>query len=311
MQVSEGSPSRASLGAFAVAVFIGGTNFVAVRFSNEDLDPQFGAVLRFGLATLVFLAIAKLRRLPMPRGREAVGAILYGGLGFGVAYGFLYYALVGLTAGTASVILAASPLVTFVLAVLIGQESFSPGSIVGGLLAVCGIAVLSANSLGGDLHPIYLISAFLGTLAVAGSTVIIKAFPQGHPVTTNALGMGAGVVILVISSLAFGERWALPDEGRTWLVLSWLVLVGSVALFQLFLFVVKSWTASATMYAIALMPVVTVLLASLVADEPITPELVAGVLLVMLAVYIGAIRPRATAERPQGPRRADSATPVR
>lgn len=296
MQGSQGSPSGGSLAAFAAAVFIGGTNFVAVRFSNEDLDPQFGAALRFTLAALVFVAIAKVRRLPMPRGRQAVGALLYGGLGFGVAYGLLYYALVGLTAGTTSVILAASPLITLGLAVLIGQERFSVGAVIGGVLAVCGIAVLSAGSLGGDLRPIYLISAFLGAVAVAGSTVIIKGFPQAHPVTTNAVGMGAGVVILTISSLALGERWVLPDEGRTWLVLTWLVLVGSVTLFQLFLFVVKSWTASATMYAIALMPVVTVLLGSLIADEPITLELMAGVVLVMSAVYIGAIRPRARAE---------------
>lgn len=49
------------------------------------------------------------------------------------------------------------------------------------------------------------------------------------------------------------------------------------------------------LYAIALMPVVTVTLGSILADEPITIELVAGVVLVMLAVYIGAITPRAPA----------------
>jgi drug/metabolite transporter (DMT)-like permease len=38
------------------------------------------------------------------------------------------------------------------------------------------------------------------------------------------------------------------------------------------------------------MPVVAVTLGALLADEPITPEVVVGALLVVVAVYVGAIR---------------------
>ena len=38
--------------AFATAVLLGGGNFVAVRFSNQELDPLWGAALRFGLLLL-------------------------------------------------------------------------------------------------------------------------------------------------------------------------------------------------------------------------------------------------------------------
>jgi drug/metabolite transporter (DMT)-like permease len=291
-------PDRLTLAAFAGAVVIGGGNFVAVRFSNEDLDPLFGAGIRFAAASLLLFAIVGLRRLPLPRGRAAWGAAVYGLLGFGVSYAFLYYALVGLTAGTSSVILAAVPLMTLALAVLHGQEKFSLRGIVGGLLAIAGIGILSMSTLGGDLSPRYFIAALLGMVAVAESSVIVKSFPKAHPVTTNAVGMAAGALLLVILSLAFREDWVVPQSGRTWLVLGWLVIFGSVGLFVLFLYVIGRWTASATVYAVTLMPVVAVTLGALIKDEAVTADLVVGGGLVLLAAYVGAISQRKTRARP-------------
>ena len=299
----DSAPDRTTLTAFFGAVVIGGTNFVAVRFSNEELEPLFGAALRFGAATLLFFAIMRIRRLPMPYGRAAVGAVLYGVLGFGLAYGLLYFALVELTAGTTSVIMASVPLITLLLAVLHRQERLSARGVVGGALAIAGIAVLSTNSLGGELPPAYVLAAVLGAIAAAESSVVAKGFPRTHPVTTNAVGMAAGTMFLVAASLAFGEQWTLPSGARTWAALAWLVVAGSVGLFLLFLFVVMRWTASATTYALTLMPVVAVTLGIVLADERLRVEVVAGGLLVVVAVYVGALGGRRSGrvEAPEAP----------
>ena len=291
-------PDRATLAAFLGCALIGGSNFVAVRFSNEDLDPMFGATIRFTLATLLLFAIMAVMRLPVPRGRAAVGAAVYGTLGFGVSYAFLYLALVELDAGMSSVILAGTPLFTLGLAVLHGQERFTTRGLIGGALAITGIGILSAGSLEGDIPPAYLLAAVLGMLSVAESSVLIKTFPRTHPITTNAFGMAWGTLFLAVASLILGETWALPQTPRTWFVLGWLVVAGSVGLFVLFLFVIARWTASASVYVLTLMPVVAVTLGALLADEQVTIELVAGGALVLLAVYIGAItQERASPQR--------------
>lgn len=287
---------RVTLGAFAGAVAIGGSNFVAVKLSNDDLEPMFGAGLRFAAAALLLVALMRLRRLDAPRGRDAIGPALYGLLGFGVSYGLLYYALQGLTAGTAAVFMACTPLITLVLAVLHGQERFTARGVAGGALAVSGIAVISVGSLGGELGPRYLVAAFAGVVAVAESSVLVKGFARAHPITTNAVGMLAGAGLLLAASLAFGESWEVPADLRTWLVLAWLVVPGSIGLFALFVFVITRWTASATVYALTLMPVVAITLGALVEDEPVTVELLAGAALVMAAVYVGALSTTTSAE---------------
>jgi drug/metabolite transporter (DMT)-like permease len=269
---------------------VGGANFVAVKYSNKELEPTWGAALRFSLATLIFLAIAWLRRVPLPSGRAFVGAALYGLLGFGLAYYFLYYALVGLTAGTSSVMIAAAPLATLVLAVVHRQERFTKSGVFGGLLAIAGIGVLSSGSLGGDLSPLYLLSALLGVLCIAESAVVIKAFPRAHPIATNAVGMAAGAAFLVVTSLLLGDEWTLPTKAETWAAIAWLVAAGSVVLFLLYLYLIERWSASATNYVVTLMPIVAVSLGALLDDESITIEVVLGGLLVLSAVYVGALR---------------------
>jgi drug/metabolite transporter (DMT)-like permease len=185
--------------------------------------------------------------------------------------------------------------------VLHGQERFSLKGIVGGLLAIAGIGILSTSTLGGDLSPRYFIAALLGVVAVSESSVIVKSFPKAHPVTTNAVGMAAGAALLIVASLVGGEDWIVPRTGRTWLVLGWLVVFGSVGLFVLFLYVIGRWTASATVYAVTLMPVVAVTLGALLADEDVTLGLVVGGGLVLLAAYVGAISQRKRVRPTGGP----------
>jgi drug/metabolite transporter (DMT)-like permease len=195
---------RSTLAAFLGAAIIGGSNFVAVRFSNEELDPMFGAGFRFALATILLLGIMALTGRRLPRGRAAAGALIYGLLGFGLSYALLYIALVELPAGTSSLILAVTPLFTLILAVAHRQESFSRRGLVGAALAVVGIAILSGGSLGSEFPLPYLLAAVLGAVCIAESSVIVKSFPRTDPITTNAVGMGAGTVLLAIGSLVFG-----------------------------------------------------------------------------------------------------------
>lgn len=270
-------------------MIIGGSNFIAVSISNTELPPLFGAALRFSMATVLFFIIARLWRVVPAHGRSLRGAALYGFLNVGTSYAFLYYALIGLSAGTVSVIIASVPLFTLAIAVLSGQEHLSAKRVIGGILAVVGIAVLSLEGLRGDLGLPYFVAALLGTVSIAASTVVAKAYPDVHPVNMNAIGGAAGTLFLVVASLILGEQWELPQNTTTWIAVSWLSIVGSVGLFSLFLFVVKRWAASATAYAATGMPVIAAGLGMVILNQPITIEVLAGGALVIVAVYVGAL----------------------
>jgi drug/metabolite transporter (DMT)-like permease len=292
MNRQDGQVDGATFGAFTGAVVIGGANFVAVKLTVDELDPLFGAASRFALGGLVFFAILALMRIPLPRGAALAGAAVYGALGFGAAYALMYVALVELSVGVASVLMATVPVFALVLAAVQRLEPITVRGLAGGVLAVAGIAVLSAPSLGGDVPVGYLLAALVAPVVIAEATVVAKRFPKTHPVAANAVGMLVGTALLAAVSLVLGEAWTLPQDSATWAAAAWLVVAGSVGLFWLFLFVVQRWTASASTYAIPLMPVVAVALAAALTDEGLGWLEAIGGVLVIAGAYVGAVRPK-------------------
>ena len=289
MAAAQRGPARVTLVAFALMVTLGGANFVAVRTSNKELEPFWGAGLRFALAAVLFVALALARRLAWPRGRVLVHTVLYGVLGFAVSYALLYWALVRVAAGVATVVLAAVPLVTLLLAVLQGMERLRPRAVVGALLAVVGIGWMFLGASRATLPLTALAALVAAVLAIGQSVILAKRVSSNHPVMTNAVGMLAGAAVLLALSAVAGEPWAVPHRADVLWAVGYLVVPGSIGLFLLVLYVVRSWTASASSYAFVLFPVVTLALGALLADEPVTLRAVAGAVLVMTGVWFGAL----------------------
>lgn len=287
------SPGGMTLSLFAVAVTLGGANFIGVRFSNRELDPFWGAGLRFSLAALLFIGIAAALKLRWPRGRQLGYTMLYGFLSFALFYALMYWALVRVTAGVATVVLAVVPLVTLLLAAAHGMESLGLRSVVGSFLAIAGIVWMTFGPQEVVL-PFAALLAFLAAAVTAGESVILSKKVSGyHPAMTNAVAMATGAVVLLAISAVTGDRWALPTQGEVIWSLIYLVTLGSAGLFVVLLLVVRKWTASATSYAFVLFPVSTMLLGAWIADEPITGQGVAGAILVMSGVWFGALSPGA------------------
>ena len=63
-------------------------------------------------------------------------------------------------------------------------------------------------------------------------------------------------------SVVIGEPHALPSQGATWAAIAYLVSIGTVGVFLLFLFVLQRWQASAVAYIFVLAPFVSVGLAA-------------------------------------------------
>jgi drug/metabolite transporter (DMT)-like permease len=288
--VTRARPDAVTLAAFAVMAIIAGSNFVAVRFSNQELPPFWGATLRFAIACALFFLVMRWRHAAVPRGRALAGVALYGALGFGASYALMYWALVSVTAGLAAVLVALVPLLTFFLAIAHGLERFRLRGLVGAVIAVAGIAVVFAEQLGGRVEIGPLLACIAAAVCVAESAVVAKLFPRVDPAATNAVGMLTGLAILAPLSLVAAETWTLPQRSDTIMALLYLVTIGSVGLFGLFLYVLRRWTATATSYLLVVSPLVTVAVASLLAGEHVTAQFAVGALLVAAGVYVGALR---------------------
>jgi drug/metabolite transporter (DMT)-like permease len=282
---------KSTFAAFVVAVIFLGVNFVAVRFSNQELPPFWGAALRFMIASILLFSIVRLRNIPLPQGAALTGAVLFGLFSFAISYAFLYWGLTRVSSGMASVMFATIPLITQLVASLIGQERLTGKGMLGATIVIAGIAVVFMEQLKFDIPFTYLGAILLGVVSSALSGIVVKYYPKSHPVSTNFVGMGVGAILLLVLSSFTREMKSLPSLPTTWLALGWLVL-SSIVGFVLIVWLLSRWSATATSYIGVLTPLVTVVVASLLAAETPTLTFLAGSALVLLGVYVGALSPQ-------------------
>jgi drug/metabolite transporter (DMT)-like permease len=100
--------------------------------------------------------------------------------------------------------------------------------------------------------------------------------------TAGVLGIAASAVL--------GEPMAIPAHPSTWLAIGYIVFLGSVALFGLYLFGLGRWSASGMSYSTLLLPFVSVTAANLLTGESATPAFVVGGVVMLAGVYLGAFR---------------------
>jgi drug/metabolite transporter (DMT)-like permease len=271
-----------------MVVFAGG-NPVAVRFSNSWLPPFWGATLRFTAAGLIFWVIVLVRGIALPRGRALLGTVLYGVLSIGASYAALYWGLVRVPAGLTGAMLALVPLMTLLFAWAHGLEDLRWRALLGALVATAGVVLGVVGGLGGNIHLLSLLALVAGIACIAEAGVIFKLLPKADPMVTNAVALTAGTPLLFGLSLLTGEQQGLPSTPNSWAAFGYLSLIGSVAVFYLYLHVLSRWTASAASYAFLLIPVSTVVIAAWLAGEVITTSFLIGAVLVLVGVWVGAI----------------------
>ena len=290
METVNHSSNRLTMFAFFLTALLGGGNSVAVRFSNVELAPYWGATIRLGASAILFWLIVYLWRIPIPQRRDALVLLLTGFFAVGLSFGLLYFGFVKLQASLGSVIIALGPLMTFFLAILHGLEKFRWQSLLGGVIALTGISIAVRAQLGTEIPILSVLALIAGSAISAEGNVILKILsPKSDPMATNALTLSSGLLFLSLTSLLIGEAHNIPTLPATWTAIAYTVVPGSVITFYLFVWLLSRWSASATSYVIMLFPIVATIAGALLAGEQITPAFILGGTLVLIGVWIGAL----------------------
>lgn len=285
-----GSQARIVTLAFIAETILAGANGVAIRFSNREIAPLWGASLRFAFAAVLLVGAVLVLRLVLPRGKALLGAMLFGLFQFAGAFGFAYLALVHIHAGLGQTLLALVPLATLLLAVVQRQERLSIPAVGGTLLGLAGIGLIFLSPGRESIPTLSLLYLLASVICFAQALVVVRRLPSIHPITLNAVGMITGALVLLITSVLLGESRVLPYQTDTWIALVYLVVVGSIIVFLLHVFIAQHWSASRASYVMVTIPLVAIVLSAWLDQEPVTASLILGAFLVLGGVYIGALR---------------------
>lgn len=278
-----------------VSSALGGTAAAVTRYLVNEADPVLIALLRFGTGFLCVLPVAVLMRVRFPPRADWAAVAALGVSFFAVFFIFYNIAMSFTTAARASLALATLPLQTMLVGALLGIEPLSRRKALGVAIAMSGVALALATGLA-HAPP----GAWRGELIMFGAVLCMafyNVWSRPFIERSSALGfltagMGAGAMALLAAGLASGRLVALGNfHAGGWLAAGYLGVGGGALAFILWVLALQRASPTRVANTMTVNPVAAALLAAVLVEEPITLNLVTGLVAVFGGIWI------ATAER--------------
>jgi len=264
--------------------------FIAGKVVLAEMTPLAAATWRYLLA-MGILAPFALRRQRRPGLRGVLVPLTVMVVCGGILYPWLFLLALKYTSATnTSLLIALNPMLTVLLAPLVG-EGVPRRRLAGVALALVGAATVVTKGEWRDLGDLAAHRGDLIAMAAASAWAAFNLASRGavkriSPALTNSIVYGAGAIALGL--LARGEHpWTQLSAASPAALASLLVMVlmSSVLAGQLFLVGVRVLGVSRAVAFIYLVPVVTAVLSLLVLDERLQPVQIIGGAAVLAGVY--------------------------
>jgi drug/metabolite transporter (DMT)-like permease len=278
-----------------VSSSLGGTAAAVTRYLVGNADALTLAILRWGIGFVVLLPIALALRVKWPPRRDWFGVAALGFCFFGLFFILYNIALGYTTAARASLALSTLPLQTMLVGGILGIEALTMRKSLGVGIAVFGVFAALASGLAAAP-----VGAWRGELIMTGAVLCMafynvwsRAFIQrSSALGFLAVGMGSGAAALVLVGLLTGrivvlESFAAPQ----WIAGIYLGIGGGALAFILWVLALQRASPTRVAKTMTVNPIAAALLAHQLVGEPITLNLVTGLLAFFAGIWIATTEP--------------------
>lgn len=276
----------------AVLSLIWGASYLLIKYAARDLPEAWVVLVRTGLAAgALWLYIRVAQRHLVEQSRDLVRrpwtALGFGLAAIGAPFLLITYGERTVPSGLTAVLVASTPIFIALLAPLLDPTERMTAAQMGGLaVGMVGVGLLVG------VEQVHTLGAFLGALAMIGAAasyalagfVLTRAYPGFSPVVTSYISAAAAVVVAAPFALAHPPG-QVPGL-RAVLALLALGIVGTAYAFvEYYRLITDAGYGRASVVAYTIPPVALVYGAVLL-DERITPATVAGMALILAAVFL-------------------------
>ncbi len=273
---------------YAGLVLIWSSTWVAIKIGLEDLPPLLGAGIRFAIAGLGLLVIARLMGRPLRTDLRLAAVLALAP--FAAAYGLIYWGEQYVPSGLAAVLFGLMPLYSAVLAALVlAGEPLRPRLVLGIAVALVGLSLAFGETLElgeGRFALAAAIACAVAPFASAIGNVSIKRSGGAlDAVVLNGWAMLAGGALLLAVS-ALTEVWEVSWSAQAVGSIAYLAVIGSAVPFVTLTILLRELPAVTMSYITLLLPFGALAFGAALYDEPVTLPAVAGAALVACGLLV-------------------------
>jgi drug/metabolite transporter (DMT)-like permease len=280
--------SAAALMVLLCAVW--GAGQIAVKLGLEGISPLVQAGLRSAIAIPLLLAWCHWRGVRVwVRDGSLLPGLAAGAL-FAAEFWALYEALDRTTVARSTVLLFTSPFwATLGAHFFVPGDRMTPRKMAGLLLAFAGLLVAFADRLGApmDASATGDLLALLAGMCWGGTTVVIKATRLTRIAAERTLLYQLATALpLVPLGLALGEPGIFAPTPIVWAAVMFQAAGVAFASYAAWFVLVSRYKASVLSPFLFLTPIFAALLGAAIMGDPLTPALLAALVLIAAGIYV-------------------------
>ena len=276
---------------FACIYIVWGSTYMFNKVILEELPPFLLSGIRFVIASaMIFIWLFFTKKLSTPILRKQwFNAAFIGILFITIGNGFVIYGLQFVDSGVTALIIALEPLILLIMMWAMRGKKVPGSSWVGVALGIIGMYLLISQKdiVQSDQQWIGILFIIIALIAWAyGAIRSTEAALPEKPIFNTAIQMGSGGLVLCIASILMGDSWT----GLTTLSskaigsLSFLILLGSIATFTAYNFLLRHVSPEKVATSTYVNPVIALFLGVTVLKEAITLQSMLAALLMLTGV---------------------------
>ncbi len=262
----------------------------AGKFGLRSVEPLTFFTIRFLAAGAILLFVSHLAlRYPLPAGREWWQVTVFGFFNTALYLGIFIVALQHVAAGITTLAIALNPLLISILSAGFMRRKVAAKEWLSIAIGMAGVAVatyplLQTNhaTLGG-----ILLIALCMLMYSIGSVFYASVPWKLQRLVINGWQVFLGGLMLLPFALIFTQHQNTFDA-NFWFSLGWLIVPVSIVAVQLWLRLLRDDAVRASIW-LFLCPVFGLIYATLLLHEPFSGFTLAGLILVMAAIYLGQV----------------------
>lgn len=276
--------------AILIITILWGSNYSAIKITNEGFSPIFTSFIRSVIASLLGIVYCLVIRQDLYHR----GALFFHGLVVGVLFGlefaFLYLGMLFTDSARAVILIYLSPFVVAAGAHLFLGERLSPLKWTGLVLAFGGLVAVFYGK-PSHYNRLMLIGDILEIIAAfvwGATTLYIKKYCAGrmHPINTFLYQLVFSVPVLFLCSCFIETQWIKDPGTLQFASLAFQSVIVAFISYLVWFKLIHDYPVARLSVFTFLTPVFGVLFAVLFQHEQVTAGLLAGLFMVCGGIYV-------------------------
>jgi O-acetylserine/cysteine efflux transporter len=269
-----------------VVMVIWGLNFVFAKWGLEQFPPIFMMALRWAVVAAVLLPFVR-----VPRQKLATILLISFTLGT-LHFSLMFTGLAGTDAAVAAIAIQTQVPFAALIAAIFLKDRLGWRRATGMALAFIGIGIMAGEPRhAGNLLPILLVIAASFMWAVANIQIKQLGTVDGNALNAYLGLFAAPQLFLVSAALETGQIEALRNADWVgWFAIAYMAILVTVISYVMWYRILRRYSVNQAMPFTLLVPVLGVLAAALLLDEPLTLRIILGGVATIAGVAVIVLR---------------------